>query len=241
MAEQTKQTEEVVRTLTEEEKRFNRRVNYFIMRYMWQVVRGRKRDDGDTIYAKFDTSRERFTRVINTGVIRYGKGELDGLEQHTGLRKEIFTGEVRFSCPYVLATKEGKVKTTISTEDWEKVFRWRDGGKNEPAPTEGKKVKSPQDRACEILRKVRRNDVNNWDFYRLCYYLKTLEAAPLRMSAGKVREIETAIRGLSFSLLNGCQVGQLQKLHELLEDKCSLVGAMVVCKNAEETERESKK
>ena len=57
------------------------------MRRMWQVIRGRSADD--TIYKAFETSRERFTRVINTGVIRYGKGELAGLRQLTGLAKEV--------------------------------------------------------------------------------------------------------------------------------------------------------
>lgn len=93
MAEQEKQAEQLI--LSDDEKKFNRQINFFIMRYMWQVICERNPDD--TIYKAFQTSRERYTRIINTGVVRYGKGELDSLSQITGLRKEIFLGEVRFN------------------------------------------------------------------------------------------------------------------------------------------------
>ena len=86
MAEQEKQTGQAKEVI--DDQKLNRQVNYFIMRRMWQVIRGRSADD--TIYKAFETSRERFTRVINTGVIRYGKGELAGLRQLTGFRGYIY-------------------------------------------------------------------------------------------------------------------------------------------------------
>ena len=84
----------------------------------------------DTIYKAFHTSRERYTRIINTGVVRYGKGELDSLSQITGIRKEIFLGEVHFSCPYELekqdtAGKKSIEKGEITDEDWKRLFQWR--------------------------------------------------------------------------------------------------------------------
>lgn len=236
MAEQTKPA------LTEEEKRLNRQINYFIMRYMWQVVRGRKRDDGDTIYAAFDTSRERYTRIINTGAVRYGKGELDGLEQHTGLRKEIFSGEVRFLCPYT----KNEVTQEISAEEWVALFNWRssrtkdvDGKKEKSDKKEqGKKQKTCQDIICDKLKLVPRDDMNNWDFYRLCYYLEHKKAAPFRMSTGKLREIESSIKELSFALLDGCDLGQLQRFQTLLKEKQSLISAMLTYKNARNKARQ---
>ena len=108
-----------VSELNEQKKQFNRRVNYFIMRYMWQVIHGRSRGDGDTIYDAFNTSRERYTRIINTGVVRYGRNELADLQQITGLRKEIFTGEERFICPY--KGENGEVQITEQDwKDWDK-------------------------------------------------------------------------------------------------------------------------
>ena len=110
---------EVTKALSDKDKQFNRQINYFIMRYMWQVVRGR--NSQDTIYLAFGTSRARYTRVIDTGAIRYGVGELAGLQQVTGLRKEIFTGEVRFDCPVPIKPGSDEL-TSITTKDWEEMF-----------------------------------------------------------------------------------------------------------------------
>ena len=96
MAEQSKQ---VPQDLSEENKRHNRQINYFIMRYMWQVVC--KRGTG-RIYEAFGMSRERYTRIINTGKVRLGKAELSSLQQRTGLREEVFTGAIRFDCSYMV-------------------------------------------------------------------------------------------------------------------------------------------
>lgn len=237
MAEQVNQAEQVAQPLSEEDKKLNRQINYFIMRYMWQVVRGRKRNDDDTIYAAFETSRERYTRVINTGTIRYGKGELDGLQQRTGLRKEIFTGEVRFECPYSVKAKDSGIEKSITTEEWNALFQWRKNRKESSAEEGEEKAKTCQDEIYGKLKKVRRNDMSNWDFYRLCFYLQNMKAAPLRASPGKLREIETAIKDLSFTLLDGCEVAQLQKFQKLLKDKQTLITAMVTYKNAREKER----
>ncbi len=236
MGEQVNQTGQGA--LSEEEKRLNRQINYFIMRYMWQVVRGRKREDGDTIYAAFDTSRERYTRIINTGNVRYGRGELSGLEQRTGIRKEIFSGDTRFECPYVVKTKDGVVKKAITTQEWEELFSWRKHRGNENGDEQEKKQKTCQDKICDRLKAVPRDDMDNWNFYRLCYYLKNMKAAPLGVSTGKLREIEMAIKELSFALLDGCEVAQLQRFQKLLKDKQTLISAMVVYKNAKDKERQ---
>lgn len=113
MAEQEKQTGQS--NLTDDERKFNRQVNYFIMRYMWQVIC--ERNPEDTIYKAFHTSRERYTRIINTGIVRYAKGELDSLSQITGLRKEIFLGEVRFNCPYKVKIKNAEKKQVIEKRE----------------------------------------------------------------------------------------------------------------------------
>ena len=162
--------------LSDDDKKFNRQINYFIMRYMWQVICGR--NPNDTIYMAFHTSRERYTRIINTGVVRYAKGELDSLSQTTGLKKEIFSGEVRFNCPYEVKKKpiQEKQKTgkkqepekemkEITEKEWQDLFQWRE------VRTGTKGQKSPQDNICQILKQVKQSDVENWDFYRLCYFL----------------------------------------------------------------------
>ena len=71
MSEQEKQTGQPI--LSDEEKKFNRQVNYFIMRYMWQVLC--ERNPEDTIYKAFHTSRERYTRIIKEALIKASKSQ----------------------------------------------------------------------------------------------------------------------------------------------------------------------
>lgn len=213
-----------VSELNEQKKQFNRRVNYFIMRYMWQVIHGRSRGDGDTIYDAFNTNRERYTRIINTGVVRYGRNELADLQQITGLRKEIFTGEERFICPY--KGENGEVQ--ITEQDWKDWDKERKEGQE----------KVVQKRICECLKKVSTTNIENREFYRLCFYLKNMEPAPSKTSPETLRHIMTEINQLSFSLLDGCQVGQLQKLQKLLKEKNALISSMIVYKNARDKERQ---
>ena len=184
MAEQGKQTGQP--NLTDDEKKFNRQVNYFIMRYMWQVICGRNPED--TIYRTFNTSRERYTRIINTGVVRYAKGEVDSLSQITGLRKEIFLGEVRFNCPYEVKTKDAEKKQVtekreITEQEWQTLIQWR------KVRSGAKGQVSPQDSICECLRKVKYSDVENWDFYRLCYFLKERTPAPSKVTKEQFRDM----------------------------------------------------
>lgn len=127
MGEQVKQTGQPA--LSEEEKKLNRQINYFIMRYMWQVVRGR--GGNDTIYTTFNMSRERFTRIIDTGVVRYTKNELSWLVEKTGISQRIFTGEERFRCYSKKKNNQGECPELLSTVDWENLFDLRDKRKEQ--------------------------------------------------------------------------------------------------------------
>lgn len=244
MAEQATQAEKA--KLSDDDKKFNRQINYFIMRYMWQVICGR--NPNDTIYMAFHTSRERYTRIINTGVVRYAKGELDSLSQTTGLKKEIFLGEVRFSCPYAVkkkptqenqktGKKQEPVKEIkeITEKEWQDLFQWRE------VRTGAKGQKSPQDRIYQILRHVKQSDVENWDFYRLCYFLKERTPAPSKVTKEQFRDMQQAISDLSFSILDKCEVGQLQNLQKLLKEKSTLVDGIITYKNARGKEKQEKK
>lgn len=235
MAGQEKRTGQS--NLTDDEKKFNRQINYFIMRYMWQVIC--ERNPEDTIYKAFHTSRERYTRIINTGVVRYAKGELDSLSQITGLRKEIFLGEVRFNCPYEVKTKNAEKKQVIekreiTEQEWKTLIQWR------KERTGAKGEKSPQDKIYECLRKVKQSDVENWDFYRLCYFLKERKPAPSKVTTEQFRDMVKAVKDLSFSTLDKCEVGQLKNLQNLLFSKYELVRGIVTYKNAKSGEKKEK-
>lgn len=115
----------------EQEERRNRQINYFVMRYMWQKIRGRSRKAREgkpikyDIYDTFGMSRERYTRVIDAGTIRYKSGELDSLSKRTGIRAEIFKGEARFECPILNKDAEKTVIETIPIEIWNTYFELR--------------------------------------------------------------------------------------------------------------------
>lgn len=224
----------------------NRQINYFIMRYMWQVIRGR---GSNTIYEEFQTSRERFTRVIDTGKIRYGKGELERLNQLTGLQKELFTGELRFECPYQTKQDRKTVEEEITLEEWENLFAWRDAEKlrrKNSSPPEDRgaatrkeqaKVPTEQDKICKKLKTVNRRS-SNWHFYRLCYFIQERKAAPLRQDDDTLMRIKTALNKLTLELLVRSQIGSLKGMRDLLKNKRELVSAMVVIKEAESLEKE---
>lgn len=97
-----------------DEKQRNRQINFLVMRRLWQEIRHRSSPTNPTIYDVLDTSRERYTRVIDTGVIRFKEGELDRWNKITGMDKGIFTGEKVFQ--FVYRTTSGK-EIAVSAND----------------------------------------------------------------------------------------------------------------------------
>lgn len=234
MVEQAKQTEQEQQA-EKERKRFNRQINYFIMRYMWQVIRGRS--SNDNIYLTFNTSRERYTRIIDTGRVRYGTGEVSGLHQLTGLRDEVFHGDVRFKCPH----RESGQKDDITQEQWEELFVWRkEQRERRRAGETGKEQGNIQKLIYKYLRDVDRNNVDNVDFYRLCYFLRENEPSPVRPMSETVRAINKSISGLTFDLLDKCEAGQLRSLQKLLKEKSNLITGMIVYKEAKTAAKKQK-
>ena len=75
-------------------------------------------------------------------------------------------------------------------------------------------------------------DIDNWDFYRLCYYLREDRPAPLRLPESRIQGVQAAIRALDFEVLDRCDVGQLQALQRLMKEKHSLLAGIITYKNA---------
>lgn len=98
--------------------------------------------------------------------------------------------------------------------------------------------KAIQNSICKELRKVERNNKENWDFYRLCYFLRERKPAPLKAADVTVRDIENQIRGLTFELLDRCDIGHLQGLQKLLKEKSGLVNGIATYKRAKEASKE---
>ena len=211
-------------SLTEAEKSFNRQVNYYVMRYMWQVIR--KRNSGSTLHDEFRTSRERHERVINTGTIRYKKDELQDLIKSTGMRREIFTGEVRFQCPYIGAKE--KPVNDITTEEWQGLFQYREDMRLASSKEREEKEKQIQTK----LRNAITNSTKYWDFYQLCFFIRELKEAPKKAVSVQVAETTRAVMGLSFSMLDDCDAVSLQRLYKALAEKAKLVNGIMTYKQA---------
>ena len=205
MTTETEATQE--QDLTPEQLKDNRRINYFVMRYMWQVVRHR---GTFTLYDALDTSRERYTRIINTGEVRFKSGELDKWHSKTGISRDIFQGKTVFNCSF---SDESNNIQTISKEKWEELFLWR----NEfGCDNTGKSI---QKEVCSMLEKIPQSDKNNTDFYSMCYFFKKLEPVPSIEPDELIREIGKSLKRLSFSLLDGCGDKQLEEIQKILKDK----------------------
>ena len=232
------------------EKRFNRQINFYYMRHMWQLVCGRSKwNDDDTIYNALNIRRERYTRVIDSGIIRYGKGELDYLVETTGLPKEIFTGEIRFACKY--STRRGMI--TISDDEWQALFTWRNKRQELWAKKEqAKKDKAEDDeikkheaiynrlakntqhekRIQELLERVKKAEAENDDFKRLCYFMEKREAAPETPPEEELARFEKTVNALRFDTLDKCPIKALDRVNKLLKEKSNLINSIITYKKA---------
>ena len=72
----------------ESEQQLNCQINFFIMREVWNITRGRATKDKEinrTIYEALGIRRERYSRAIDIGVIRLTKDEVKRLVEQTGV------------------------------------------------------------------------------------------------------------------------------------------------------------
>lgn len=226
-AEKKRQAEEAEKAKKKEAERFNRQINYFVMRYMWQVIHGRDADD--TIYNALGMSRLRYTRIIDTGVVRYRRDELKGLEKATGINREIFTGEKRFICH----NKKDMTQTLISSDDWKKLFELRDNRREQTTlSSEGDadgskgKYKECENEITKNLREAARK--GNGQFCKLCDFLKSGHAA----KEERLRDAEQSLGLIGVSLLDDCTAEELVHLSDMLKKKLELVSATLIYRRA---------
>ena len=71
-------------------------------------------------------------------------------------------------------------------------------------------------------------------------FLKERKPAPLKVTAEQFRDIVKAVRGLSFSILDKCEVAQLRGLQKLLQEKNRLVTGIITYKEAKAGEKKEK-
>lgn len=215
----------------------NMQINYFVMRYMWQLIRGRSKTE--TIYNEFDMSRVRYTRILNAENVRYAQKELNRLVYITGLPESIFTGKSRFT--FV----NSKGEEIIAENTWKQWCEWREKkGKNRKQEALDEKLneepsngKSTQDTICaclnEAAKQVEENaGSQNWEFYQLCYYLSEQKPAPKNDPELQIKRAKIAIQELSFETLDSCNVARLKELSNEMRKKYDLIKAIMTYKSA---------
>lgn len=238
----------------EEQKRFNRQINFYFMRHMWQLVCKRSIwHSMDTIYNALNIRRERYTRVIDNGNIRYSNIELNDLVKITGLPKEIFTGEMRFACKY--STRQGNTTLikSISNEEWRELFTWRNkrqelrakiklAEEDGAGENEVKKIKDEYDRLAKdtqheehiqkLLEKVKKAETENNDFQNLCYFMKERKPAPKESLEEVIAEFEKTVRAFGFDILDECSIDDLERIQKLLKARVNLINSIIIYKRA---------
>lgn len=245
----TGSSESKVLTLTPEQKQLNMKINYYIMRYMWRVIRGRKSEE--TIHDFLDTSRDRYTRIINTGKARISKEEKAKWHKRTGLPETVFSGDIRIECAKYEKQDGQSIPRTITTEEWKKLFSLREkrreahenigdnSDKQYKAAYEKSKKKYTQVEKTiqDILVGATRRDSNYLEFFQLCYWLKHVEPAPAKFPDEDVKPIIEALSLLTFRKLDECELDLLEPLYKELSQKAKLAKTVFEYKSAQQKQK----
>lgn len=188
----------------------NRRINFLVMRKMWQKIRGRaKKNSGnrETIYQAFGMSRERYTRAINGEKIRFSQKELKELVERTGVSAEIFQGKTYFQFD------------AISQQDWEKLFKLRD--------TDMKQARIYEHNLYEQMQKSDMDIVRNPDLYRFAVYVQSMAPVTDLRLEREMQETIDWMKKTSVRKLERCEPGILQEYLSELEKQMDIVRTLV--------------
>ncbi len=235
--EEQKQREKEKKQAEDARRLKNRKINFFIMRFMWQEVKGRSAEN--TIYRSFGMSRERYTRIIDTGKARYRNNEVEDLEHHTGIPRKIFTGEERYTCQNM------RGEEIISSATWddfvnrryrriilnEKLKKSMENGEadeniEKALATAKENYKVIEKQVEEQIKKATRK--GDTSFHRLCTFLKNGYGIRLE----RLQDVYSALNYMGFDLLNECSKAELNQLAKALSQKMKMVNAVLLYRGA---------
>lgn len=201
--------------LQEEEIRFNRQVNFFVMRKTWLKVRGRakKGETGKpTIYDVFEISRERYTRILNRENVRLAQTEIEKLSRKTQVSSAIFEGKRRFQFEQ------------ITRGDWKRLFELRD-----ESITEFHKTGN------ELFAKIKKEDLKKGtDLYNFTLYLKYR----VDNIGEQVCQTTKWMNGADLEQLEKCNRGLLKEYLKAIERQMNIIETLL---RYEELKKENKK
>lgn len=193
----------------QERQRLNRQINFLIMRKMWQNIRGRakKGSEGQTIYAAFHMSRERYTRIIRGEAVRFSRKELERLLRETGVRSEIFEGKTAFEFE------------AISRKEWQRLFDLRE--------EDIKKARAYEKNLYAQMKKSDAELLKNPDLYYFAVYLKNGKAAVDRNIEAELKNLIQQLNDMGLAQLEQCGLEVLREYLRELERQKDIAGTLL--------------
>lgn len=209
------------------EQRLNRQINYYIMRYMWQVLR--KHNAESTVYDALNIERGRFTRAIDYGTIRCDKKLLDAIEEKTGIDRMYFTGERRFLIP------------NLSKDDWKELFKLRKIKRTRANDkTAAGDYALKEQRVKTLIKKnYNPNSEENIGLYSFCYYYAYNKKAPKDDTSRQFSSLMAIIKEYDVDRLDQYNDKTLLDLAKALSDEAKLINAMLTCRVARRAVRKN--
>lgn len=190
------------------EERINRRINFLVMRQMWQYIRGRahKNCKEENIYNTLSITRQRFERAIDGSSILLSREELITLSQKTGLSADIFTGKKSFNFQ------------NISMDEWRALYK-----KETP---ENPVLKEQYSSMLIKLKEENRGEQADEQFFKLCYYLEQHTPSPKEPVESLINKIKIDIGKISFDKLDRCESNVLSAYVRTLKSHYNMVSAI---------------
>lgn len=215
-----------------DQKQLQTAINFFIIWDMWKEIRGRKKIEGGNLYDRLGINRIRYGRILETGRIRYGKGELAYLKQETGLSIEVFEGTKPIALSFPPTVEK------ITEEEWRELFELRYiRSLKEKYPNAKDDCREKEDSICDRLKQAQRDNPSTEEFFCLCSYLKRGKRINHPMAEHPVVLLQASLKKIGLKELEGCDIKRLQTLSKQLKSADKLVSALITYKNAAHTEK----
>lgn len=246
--------EKIAEPTREEQQQLKyRQINFYVMRYLWQIIcgrqpRGRKTE---TLYHYIGINKQRYINVLNGYNIRFSARELDDLVINTGISHNIFIGNRRLHI-------DG-----VTDKEWDEFCMLRDKRAQEreahnamveklgaglvtPEIAEvleasaEKKTRSEaqiqlESRIKAAIRNQERDDKSNADFFYVCYYMehKSKYVNP-ESTLGQVLRLSEALSQTTVYLLEGLEEKELKEYRKTLMEQVKRIDAVQVYRTAKQ-------
>ena len=233
-----------MKTIQDDEREAKQRqINYYVMRHMWQVIRGR---GSGSIYSFTGFSRQRYTRALDGLYLRISDEDQQYIKKYTDLDIKIFTGEKRFEINDASFSYYANVYAEVRKQHFDEKLGKKDNEDSEEEEEETKEAKNKDKEPYtanytigqwktnvsrlnlilekawdgiekEIVNKTKKQEPNQ--FYVLCYNIYWLEHIVTLNPGDVISNAITELYGLTNAEnLEKCDMKALGKMCDLVQD-----------------------